>query len=518
MSAVGTSPVPPTENAAHSEELREAAAHGIRWSAIARPTTEFIQLGSMVVLARLIVPAEFGRFAIALIAQQVAYLIVAGGLSAALVQRKTLDRAHVQTGMALALLLGLALAGLTLIGAWTVISPIFGGRTAMYVALMAPLCLVSALNAVPSSTLSRQMKFRRLSEIEMLNTLARVAVAIGFALVGLEGEALVIGLISGSVLAAAAAWVSAPPPMPRLDRRAARELMDYGLPTSLAAITWVGFSNVDYAIIGARLGALQTGFYFRAYTLAVEYQNKVSVVMTQVGFPVLSRASSAADLDHLRHEMVRLLTIVLFPLLVLLAITAPTVVPLLFGPGWGPAVTPVQILALGGASTLVINAVGTVLMATGRPRALLGFGVAHFAAYALTVILVVPLGIVAVAIDAAVVHTAFLLVSYRLMLRDSAVRALRTLWDDIAPATVSCLGLAGVALPASMVLTAAHVPSLVYLAVLAIVTAAPYLLTLRFCFPDTWRTQRAVMGRIVPARLRGLRIRGQSRVADSYSA
>jgi O-antigen/teichoic acid export membrane protein len=181
-------------------------------------------------------------------------------------------------------------------------------------------------------------------------------------------------------------------------------------------------------------------------------------------------------------------------------------------------VTPVQILALGGASTLVINAVGTVLMATGRPRALLGFGVAHFAAYALTVILVVPLGIVAVAIDAAVVHTAFLLVSYRLMLRDSAVRALRTLWDDIAPATVSCLGLAGVALPASMVLTAAHVPSLVYLAVLAIVTAAPYLLTLRFCFPDTWRTQRAVMGRIVPARLRGLRIRGQSRVADSYSA
>ncbi len=489
-----------TGGSAPVTDLHEAAAHGLRWSAIARPTTEFLQLASIVVLARLIVPAEFGRFAIALIAQQVAYLIVAGGLSAALVQRKTLSREHLQTGMALALLAGLALAGLTLIGAGTIISAIFGGRTALYVALMAPLCLVSALNAVPASTLSRRMAFRRLSEIEVLNTFARVAVSIGFALVGMEGEALVLGLISGSVLAAAIAWISAPPPMPRLHRRAARDLLDYGLPTSLAAITWVGFSNVDYAIIGARLGALQTGFYFRAYTLAVEYQNKVSVVMTQVGFPVLSRATSEADLKHLRREMVRLLTIVLFPLLVLLAITAPVIVPLLFGPGWGPAVVPVQILALGGASTLVINAVGTVLMATGRPRALLGFGVGHFSVYALTVFLVVPMGIVAVAIDAAVVHTVFLLISYRLMLRGSGERALHCLWEDIAPATVSCLGLAGVVLPASVVLTAAQVPSLLWLAALCIVAGLPYLLTLRLCFPDTWRSQRAVLRRIVPRR------------------
>ena len=80
-----------TSDSPSGEELRAAAAHGVRWSAIARPTTEVIQLGSIVILARLIVPAEFGRYAIALIAQEVAYLIVAAGLSSALVQRKTID-------------------------------------------------------------------------------------------------------------------------------------------------------------------------------------------------------------------------------------------------------------------------------------------------------------------------------------------------------------------------------------------------------------------------------------------
>jgi lipopolysaccharide exporter len=487
-----------------ADDLREAAAHGVRWSAIARPTTEIIQLASIVVLARLIVPEEFGRFAIAFIVQQVAYLIVAGGLSAALVQRKSIDKAHLQTGMALALLAGIVLAALTLLGAVVIVTPVFGSRTGLFVALMAPLCVVSALNAVPAATLGREMAFRRLSEIEVLSTFARVGLSVGLALMGMSGEALVIGLIAGSVVAAAIAWVSAPPPMPRFDRAAARDLIDYSLPASLAAVTWVGFSNIDYAIIGARLGALQTGFYFRSYTLAVEYQTKVSVVMTQVGFPVLARAGDAKDLTHMSRQMVQVMTIVLFPLLVLLAIEAPVAIPFLFGPDWGPAIVPTQILALGGASSLAINAVGTVLMATGRARALLGFGAAHFAVYGVSVFAVVRLGIVAVAVDAAIVHTIFLLIAYALMLRGSDEGAFRRLWEDLAPAAISCLGLVAVTLPASVALTRANVPAGLWLLAVALVAIPPYLLSLRICFPAVWRGQLRIAKRLLPRRRRSV--------------
>jgi len=499
------------------EELREAAAHGVRWASISRPTIEVIQLGSIVILARLIAPAEFGRYAVALIAQEVAYLIVAGGLSSALVQRKTLRREHLQTGMALGLLMGLAMAAVTLLAASLIVMPVFGARTAVFVRVLAPLCVVSALNTVPLATLRRRMAFRRLSEIEILSTFARVAVAIGLALAGLGGEALVLALVVGALTLMLGAWISAPPPPPRLESAAARELLDYGLPASLAAITWVGFSNVDYAIIGARLGALQTGLYYRAYTLAVEYQNKLSTVMGQVGFPVLARTRDAAELNRLHHQMVRLLTIVIFPLLVLLAIGAPVLVPFLFGARWAPAVVPVQILAVGGASTLVINAAGTVLMANGRAHALLGYGMAHFIAYGLTVFLVVPLGIVAVAVDAAVVHTLFLIVAYVLILSGSPERPLQRLWDDIAPAALSCVGLVAVALPVSIGLTAAHLPAILWLLAFALVSAPAYLLSLRMCFPAAWRSQRAILGRIAPGRSRLRGIRRRPAPADASS-
>ncbi len=491
------------------DELREAAVHGVRWASIARPMIEVIQLGSIVVLARLIEPAEFGRYAVALIIQEAAYQIVAGGLSSALVQRKTVRREHLQSGVALGLLTGLVLIALTLVAASLIVTPVFGARTALFVRLMTPLFLFSALNTVPMATLRRRLAFRRLSEIEVLNTIARVAVCIGLALVGMGGEGLVIGVIVGSFTMTVIAWVSAPPPPPRLDRVAARELLDYGLPASLAAISWVGFSNVDYAIIGARLGALQTGLYFRAYTLAVEYQNKISLVMSQVGFPVLARTGDAAELNQLYRQMVRLLTIVLFPMLALLSIGAPVLVPFLFGPRWAQAVVPVQILAVGGASTLLINAVGTVFMATGRARALLGYGMAHFLTYGITVFLVVPLGITAVAIDAAVVHTLFLVVAYVMMLWGSGERALSRLWSDVSPAFVSCLGLVAVGLPVSIGLTAAHVPAFLWLVGLGLAAMPPYLLTLRFCFPATWRAQRTIMARILPMhkRLSGARRR-----------
>ena len=84
------------------------------------------------------------------------------------------QREHLQAGMAMALISGVGLAVLTLLAAVFIVTPIFGDRTGLFVEMMAPLCLVSSLNIVPSSTLSRRMAFRRLSEIEVFSTLSRV--------------------------------------------------------------------------------------------------------------------------------------------------------------------------------------------------------------------------------------------------------------------------------------------------------------------------------------------------------
>ena len=91
---------------------------------------------------------------------------------------------------------------------------------------------------------------------------------------GLDASALVLGGIAGLVAMLMLALVFAPVPLPRWRRDAVRDLLPYGGPAALAAVSWVGFRNGDYAIIGARLGAAQAGFYWRGFQLAVEYQTQ----------------------------------------------------------------------------------------------------------------------------------------------------------------------------------------------------------------------------------------------------
>jgi O-antigen/teichoic acid export membrane protein len=481
-------------------DLRSAAVQGLRWSAIVRPAVELVLLVSLVVLARLIPPAEFGHYAVAIIAVELAGFILHEGMGAALVQRADITREHLQAGFAVALLTALALTGLTLVAAAVVVGPIFGGYTADLVRLASPAFLLAALSAVPSAILRRRLAFARLSIIEITIGLVRAGACVALALAGLDAQALVLGGLFAWAVTSCLLWISAPPPPPRLRRDPARDLFGYALPASVAAVSWVGFRNCDYAIVGARLGAEQAGFYFRAYQLAVEYQKKISQVMSTVGFPVLARAESRGETSSMHGKMAQLLTVLLFPLLALLAVLAPVLVPTLFGPQWEPAVLPTQILALGGAATLVIDTAGTALMAKGRARSVLGYGWAHFGVYAGTVLLLAPLGLPAVAVAAAVVHTAFLPVAYILLYRDAGDRPLVRLWHDVAPATVGCLGLLAAAIAAAAALSAAGVPALVELAVVPLVAIPAYAATLRVCFPATWAWLRAVCDHVRPDR------------------
>jgi PST family polysaccharide transporter len=482
-------------------DLTEATAGGLRWLTYARVVIELTLLGAMVVLARLIPPAQFGMFAVVLIVQELALAMPMEGVGSAIVQRRSIGREHLQAGLALSLLVGAVLAGLTVLVATFVVAPAIGDETAALVLLATPWFLLGAVYAVPSAVLRRRLDFRRMTILDLTMTASRAAVSVALAFAGLDAEALVWGNLVGMAIALAVAMAFAPPPLPRWNGRAIRDLLPYGGPASLACIAWTGFRNGDYAIIGARLGTAQAGFYYRGYQLAVEYQKKISTVMSQMAFPVLARTAGRDEMLALRHRMVQLLCVVLFPLLALLVLLAPRVIPWVFGPEWEPAVVPTQILAAGGAATLVIDTVGSALQAAGRARALLGYGVAHFVVYAGCVYAVAGRGLVAVSIAAAVVHTAFLLVAYHLMLQGHPERTLPFLWRDIAAGLVSCGALVAVAAPVGWALDSAGAPTLVHLALVPAAGGLAYLVALRAAFPSAARDLGAAVRRVVPARL-----------------
>jgi lipopolysaccharide exporter len=496
-------------------ELTEATAVGLRWTTVVRPITELLLLASTVVLARLIPPSAFGMFAIAVIVQELAVNVPSEGVGTAIVQRRAIDREHLQAGLALSLLVGAALAGVTLLAAALIVDPVFGRSTALVVAATTPWFLMGAVVALPMTVLRRRLDFRQLALLGLVDSVVRIATSIFLAaFVGLDASALVFGGLAGMLAMTTLGLIFAPVPLPRWHRQAVRDLMPYGGPAMLACFSWAGFRNGDYAIIGARLGAAQAGIYWRGFQLAVSYQTKVSQVMSQVAFPVLARTAGVEELFILRRRMVRLLTVVIFPLLMLLVILAPVLVPWVYGPDWEPAVVPTQILAGAGVATVVIDAVGTVLMATGRSRAMLGYGIAHFAVYVTAVLFASRYGLVAVCISVVAVHMAFLVVAYQLLLRGRREPTLRFLWGDISAATVGCVALAAAALPVNVALGHAGVAPVFHVLAVSAAGGLGYLGALRLGFAEAWRDVMALVRRVLPEqRLRAV-LHRMPRLAD----
>lgn len=484
-----------------NEELTAATAAGVRWISLARVATELLLVGSMVVLARLIPPAEFGLFALVVIVQELSTTPIEG-VGSALVQRKEIRREHLQGGLVLSLLIGAGLALVTLALALLVVEPVYGAKAERLILLAIPWFALCAVYALPVAVLRRALDFRRLSMLDFSLASVRSVVAIALAaLYGLDAEALVLGGLAGMVVTLGLALRFAPVPLPRWRRRAVRDILPYGGPATLAVMFWTGFRNGDYAIVGARLGAAQAGLYWRGFQLGVEYQRKIATVMTQVAFPVLSRTAGVDEMLALRRRMVRLLTVALFPLLALLVVLAPVVVPWLFGPAWEPAVLPTQILAGAGAATVVIDAIGSALMAAGRARALLGYGIAHFAVYITAIFFASGYGLAAVSGAAVAVHALFLVVAYRLLLRGREESTMRFIWDDIGAALAGSAALAAVAWPADWALREAGAPPVLHLLVVGAVGAVAYLAVLRTAFPAAWHDLSAGLRRLAPARL-----------------
>jgi O-antigen/teichoic acid export membrane protein len=492
--------------------LKDATLSGVRWIVIARAATEVVAFGVAVALARMIPPAEFGRAAVALILVPLAVILTFEGFASALVQRKEIEEAHRRTAVFMSVTAGCILSLLTWLLAGIAGGAVFGPEIAGLLRLMSPVFAVASLGAVSRATLWRRLDFRRVSQIDLLSLVMGTLTSLSLAIAGLDAEAIVLGALAQTAAGAVLLLVAAPAPLPRFYRRAQRDISGFGVPAALAGLVHVLFSNVDYAIIAARLTATQTGFYWRAFNLGVVYQEKISGVLVQMAFPVYSRAGGPAELRALHERATRVLSALVFPLLTSLIVLAPLLIPFVFGPAWRPTVVPAQILAVAGMIVAVLTAYPQVMLALGRPKVLLRFNVAMLAVYATAVGVAAPHGLVVVSVTVVGVYAAVLVAVYRLLLGPHLGIRLRALGGELRPAVTCCLGLAAIGLTVRWGLGRAGAPVIVTLAVAGLTGAATYLLALRRLFPALWGDLAMLAGRVLPRLpLRARLLGGRSR-------
>jgi O-antigen/teichoic acid export membrane protein len=480
--------------------LRQDAIRGAKWVIAGRIVAEGTAFVALVALARLLEPSEVGHAAVAMVVFALAAGFLAGSFGSALVREHSLSAAKIEVAMLLSIATGTLLTGICCAVA-VAVAPLVGSASAAMIALASPCFIVTGLSAVPQALRLRRLAFRAVMIIECVGSVAGALCAVSSAALGVGSASMVLG---GVVASACIAILSLPRSgalRPRWHRDEARAIVRFGAPASAASIMFTAARNLDYALIAMRLPAADVGFYYRAYTLAVDYQLKVSNVLVRVLFPVLSRAESTEAFRTARSRAVRLHAVLLFPLLAAVVVTAPDLVQLLFGDAWQAAVAPTQILVGAGVAAAIGTGVGPVVLAAGRPRALLVNNAVSVACLCITVWVCASHGIVATCIGVVAFRLIALIASqYWLTTRLLGIPLRQTLVHDPGPAFVSAAAMLASAYPV-FALTHASSPALA-VASTTVVGLAVYVLVLRTLFEGAWSDVRAVAVALVPTQLR----------------
>ena len=330
----------------------------------------------------------------------------------------------------------------------------------------------------------------------MTSIVCSATLAVGLAIGGLDAEAVVAGGLGLVGFMGIFSFAVSPARRLRTDRVAVRDAVGFATPVALSSLVFLGLRNVDYAILGARATPAQLGYYWRAFQLGVGYQSKISRVMLRVSFPVYSRAKGIEELRAVRTRIVRGHASVLLPLLAVFIATAPVLVPWLFGPAWEPSVRPAQILAVAGMADAVITGVGPLMIALGRPGALLRFNLILFVWYAGMIYVLAPHGIEAVAIGVAVFGVAAVFAAQAVLLLPAAGLSFRQLWYDTRAGLVLGAAVLLVATAIREALTWLDVGDVPLLLVACSASGLVYLLILRAFFVAEWADLRVVFTRV----------------------
>lgn len=400
-------PVTPTDDA----QLARTAIRGVAWEGSSYLAGKALVFATTVVLARVLSPADFGLVAMVLVFVSAAEVLTTVGFSQALIYLPAKPRRN-DAGLAASVAIGAIAAAMGVAGAGMV-GRILGNPSATNLVRVGSVALLlAAAWQVPDALLRRNLRFRRRVSADIARACARGIASIALALAGAGPWAIIGGLLIGDAVYAIAAWklVDYRPARSfwRVTQDDLRPLLRYGGPSAAAAVGSYLLFNIDYVIVGRALGAEQLGFYLLAFRIPEMAIINAFFVFSAVAFPAFSRLHD--DRPRLARgylRAVRLQSVYGVAAGCALALAAPIVITVVFGPRWNAAIAPLVFLAIYAACRSIGTSAADVYRATGHPGLAAAIAAVRLVVLVPVLALATRWGIQGVAVAQAVAALAF---------------------------------------------------------------------------------------------------------------
>lgn len=351
----------------NSQELRHTVVKGSLALVFSQGISFGLSIVSTMVLARLLIPADFGIIGMVTVLINFLIMFKDVGLSTATIQNEKIDSQQISTLFWFNALISLGLGIVILLSSPLIAIFYKKPELTAITAVLSFSFVIQGFTIQHSALLQRHLKFTALAINDIIAQISMMAVAITMAAFGFRYWALVGGNIARTVTLVALTFYSCPWLPGKMQKGAGvRSMLKFGGHLTLSNFVNYLSRNLDSLLIGRVIGAAPLGLYSRAFNLLMTPLTQIRAPLTTMSLPVLSSLKN--DPTRYQNYFQKLLDIsvsLALPVSVYCFLESEFLIRILLGQQWMGAVPVFKILSVAGVFVATSGAPGLVMLSHG---------------------------------------------------------------------------------------------------------------------------------------------------------
>lgn len=328
--------------------VKQQATNSVLWSAIERFSVQGIQFLLSIIIARLLLPTDYGLIAMLSIFMAIAQTFIDSGFANALIQKKNRTETDYSTAFFFNIVISVVLYFLLYLSSPAIADFYHQEELNAITRIVGISLIINSFGIVQQAKLTIALNFKRQAIASLTAVIISGIIGVGMAYHGYGAWALVWQSLLNNFLRVALLWFfSKWVPLFCFSNESFRTLFSFGSKILLSSLLHTIYTNLYTLIIGKKFSAGELGYYNRAFTLAQFPSTNLTNVIVRAVYPIQCRLQD--DDEQLRSmflKYMRMACYLIFPVMIGFCALAEPLVRLLLTDKWLPAVPLLQILCI----------------------------------------------------------------------------------------------------------------------------------------------------------------------------
>jgi teichuronic acid exporter len=380
--------------------LQDRSRRGIMWSASERYAVQGVHFILGIILARLLLPTDYGLVGMLTIFIALSQTFVDSGFSSALIQKNDCTETDYSTVFFFNIIIGILFYGILFISAPYIEEFYRAEGLSSLIKVLGITVIISSFSMVHVSKLTIMIDFKTQAKASFISVVVGGVLGVLLAFLGFGVWALVIQALAITTFNTLLLWYFCRwMPLASFSTSSFKSLFFFGSKLLATNLLNTFFKNIYIVIIGRAFSVQDLGYYTRAQQFQKMPSENITKILQRVTFPIMSSIKNDDErLYRATRQFIKLSLFVVLPLMVGLVVLSEPLIGLLLTEKWLPAAPLLQLLCFTGVFYPINSININVMIVKGLPGLVFRLELIKKSLIIISIILTFPYGIKAMII------------------------------------------------------------------------------------------------------------------------